>query len=99
LIIVMGSYQVPPDQRDRFMRSKLDQTERTRTETGCLEYAFSADATDPGLVRLVELWESKADLEAHIAGVRSAPSEPPEVAVVSSTFAVFEGAPTPTPGG
>ena len=70
MIIVTGNYQVPPDQRDRFMSSKREQAERTRHEAGCLEYAFSADAEQPGLVRLIELWESMADLKAHLQGLR-----------------------------
>jgi len=51
LIIVTGNYRVPPEERDRFMGSKQDQVARTRQESGCLEYAYSADAHEPGLVR------------------------------------------------
>jgi quinol monooxygenase YgiN len=101
LIIVTGNYQVPPDQRDRFMRSKREQAERTRHEVGCLEYAFSADAEQPGLVRLIELWESMDDLRAHLQGLRSDPplgqGVEPVVKVVNSTFAVFDGAPATVP--
>jgi len=101
LIIVVGNYQVPPDQRDRFMSSKREQAERTRHEAGCLEYAFSADAEQPDLVRLIELWESMADLKAHLQGLASKPpedqSDETSVEVVSSTFSVFEGAPVAVP--
>jgi quinol monooxygenase YgiN len=101
LIIVTGNYQVPPDQRDRFISSKQEQAQRTRREVGCLEYAFSADAEQPGLVRLIELWESMDDLKAHLRGMRSDPPQgqatEPEVKVVSSTFAVFDGAPASVP--
>jgi quinol monooxygenase YgiN len=98
LIIVTGSYHVPVDERDRFMSSKLEQTAATRGEVGCLEYAYSADAGQPDLVRLIELWESMADLEAHVRRLRSDPPEGPGVEVISSTFAVFEGAPARMPG-
>jgi len=98
LIIVMGTYHVPPAQRERFMSSKLGQMERTRLEAGCLEYAFSADAHEPDLVRLIEMWESMADLESHIQGLRSGPPEAPVVEVASSTFTVFEGEPAGPPG-
>ena len=101
MIIVTGNYQVPPDQRDRFMRSKREQAERTRHEAGCLEYAFSADAEQPGLVRLIELWDSMDDLKVHLQGLRSDPpggqAVVPGVEVLSSTFAVFEGAPAAIP--
>jgi quinol monooxygenase YgiN len=99
LIIVTGSYEVPPDLRDRFMSSKSQQVANTRRETGCVEYAFSADAEQPGLVRLFELWESMDDLNAHLQGLRSAPApaSEPAIEVSSSTFALFEGAAVPAP--
>jgi len=101
LIIVMGNYQVPFNQRDRFMSSKRGQAKRTRHEAGCLEYAFSADAEQPGLVRLIELWESMDDLQAHLQGLASnlpqRQSDDAGVEVVSSTFAVFEGEPAAVP--
>jgi len=98
LIIVTGSYHVPSDERDRFLNSKLEQMAVTREEVGCLEYAYSADAEHADLVRLIELWESMADLEAHVQRLRSNPPAGPGVEVISSTFAVFEAAPAPMPG-
>lgn len=101
MIIVTGNYQVPPDQQDQFMNSKQEQAKRTRREVGCLEYAFSADAEQPDLVRLIELWESMDDLKAHLQGLRSDPPQGqevgPAVKVLSSTFAVFDGAPASVP--
>jgi quinol monooxygenase YgiN len=101
LIIVTGNYHVPPDQRDRFMSSKREQAERSRHEAGCLEYAFSADAEQPGLVRLIEQWESMGDLRTHLERLRSepeqAPTVEPAVEVASSTFAVFEATPPAAP--
>jgi quinol monooxygenase YgiN len=101
LIIVTGQYEVPPDQRERFLSSKRELVARTHDEKGCLEYAFSADAEQPGRVRLFELWESMDDLNAHLQGLRSAPAPAPggepAVEVASSTFTLFEGAPIPAP--
>jgi quinol monooxygenase YgiN len=99
LIIVTGNYRVPPEQRDRFMGSKQDQVARTRRESGCIEYAYSADAHEPGLVRLIEHWESMDDLQAHLRGFRPDPPPEPEIEVVSTTFAVFEATPTSFPRG
>jgi len=99
LIIVTGNYRVPAEQRDRFMDSKQDQVARTRQESGCIEYAYSADAHEPGLVRLIEHWESMDDLQAHLRGFRSDPPPEPEIEVVSTTFAVFEATPTSFPRG
>ena len=99
MIIVTGNYHVAPDERDQFMSSKQEQARRTRQEAGCLEYAFSADAETPGLVRLIEQWESMPDLQAHIRGIRSGPPQGQEVEIIDSTFAVFEAEPAATPRG
>jgi quinol monooxygenase YgiN len=101
LIIVTGIFEVRPDQRERFMSSKSQQVANTRGEKGCREYAFSADAEQPDLVRLFELWESMDDLNAHLQGLRSSPmpaqASEPAVEVTASTFALFEGAAIPAP--
>jgi quinol monooxygenase YgiN len=73
MIIVLGVFEVGAGDRDRFLEEKAAQVATTRAETGCIDYAFAGDASDPGRVRLVERWETMADLEAHVAALRSAP--------------------------
>lgn len=46
----------------------------TRSEPGCVEYTFSADAVEPGRVRLFERWETKDDLGTHLAAGAKQPS-------------------------
>jgi quinol monooxygenase YgiN len=74
MIIVLGTIEVDDADRERFLREKGPQTAATRDEHGCVDYAFSADGEDPGRVRLVERWETMADLEAHVAALRAAPA-------------------------
>jgi quinol monooxygenase YgiN len=73
MIIVLGVFEVEAGDRDRFLEEKAAQVTATRAEAGCIDYAFAGDAADPGRVRLVERWETMADLEAHVAALRSAP--------------------------
>ena len=55
-------------------------------ETGCREYAFSADDVHAGRVRLFELWDSMADLQAHLSNLRaSAPTPPPSLSCPPSS--------------
>jgi quinol monooxygenase YgiN len=82
MIIVLGIVEVDAGDRQRYLEEKAEQVAATRAEAGCLDYAFSSDAHDPGRVRLVERWETMGDLEAHIAGLRTAP--PPAQPPVSS---------------
>ncbi len=93
MIIVVGTIEVAEAERDRFLETKREQVSHTLTETGCIDYSFAADATHPGRVRLLERWETQADLQAHVAALRSAgpPAEPPvtsrftEVSVYDAT--------------
>ncbi len=98
MIIVLGTYQVDAGERDRFLAAKAPQVASTRTERGCVDYAFSADAGDPTHVRLVERWESMDDLEAHVAGLRAAPAgDGPVVASTMVEVQVFEAHPVRPP--
>ncbi len=74
MIVVLGVVEVAAGDRGRYLEEKAAQVAATRAEQGCVEYAFSSDADDPGRVRLVERWETMADLEAHVAALRSAPA-------------------------
>jgi quinol monooxygenase YgiN len=39
--------------------------EATRAEAGCVEYAFSEDLLEPGLIHINERWQSRQHLDAH----------------------------------
>jgi len=41
--------------------------EATRAEPGCLAYSYAEDTLEPGLIRVTELWQSRAQLTAHFA--------------------------------
>jgi quinol monooxygenase YgiN len=97
VIIVTGYFDVAEGDRSAFLEAKAPQADHTLSETGCQEYAFSADHVDPGRVRLIELWDTMADLQAHLANlVTSAPSPSP-VAVLSTKIQVFDATPTQLP--
>jgi quinol monooxygenase YgiN len=76
MLIVAGTFTVDPGRRTEFLESRLESIRISRTEQGCVQYAMSADAVDPAVVRLFEIWSTRADLQAHLERVRaSAPSE------------------------
>ena len=65
MIVVSGHIRVRPDKMDElrpYMRAAL---EGTRREPGCLLYAYGEDVLDPGLIRIVERWESWEAMAAH----------------------------------
>jgi quinol monooxygenase YgiN len=71
MLIVAGTFTVEPGRRAEFLESRLEAIHTSRGEQGCLQYAMSADAVDPAVVRLFEMWSSRADLQAHLERVRS----------------------------
>jgi quinol monooxygenase YgiN len=97
VIVVAGYFEVAEGDRRAYLDSKAAQAARTLLETGCREYAFSADDVHPGRVRLFELWDSMADLQAHLSNLRASAAAPSSVAVLSSDIQIFEATPTPFP--
>ena len=66
-IAVIGQVRVPAGAIDRARPAMRAMLEATRAEEGCISYAFAQDVIDPDLVRISEVWESRAHLSAHFA--------------------------------
>jgi quinol monooxygenase YgiN len=90
LIIVAGHFVVDPEQREQFLSSRAEAMRISRSEAGCITYAFSPDPLDQGRVLLFERWESKADLAAHLAAMRERPRPPDTVEVRESELQQYE---------
>jgi quinol monooxygenase YgiN len=90
VIIVAGYFVVDPDQREQFLRSRADGMRTSRSEAGCITYAFSPDPLDPGRVLLFERWESKAALADHLAAMRRSPRPPDGIEVRESEIQQYE---------
>jgi quinol monooxygenase YgiN len=88
VVIVAGSIQIDPDQREAFLAGKATRMRATRGEPGCLEYTFSADPVDPARVLIIERWARQQDLDAHLAAAQSrrAASRAGEPATSASIF-------------
>lgn len=67
MILVLGTVRLPPDRIDDARSAMVQMIEASRAEPGCIDYAYAVDIADPGLVRVTELWESRAALERHFA--------------------------------
>jgi quinol monooxygenase YgiN len=65
MIVVSGHIRVRPDKMDELRPSMRAALEGTRKEKGCLLYAYGVDVLDPGLIRIVERWESWEAIAAH----------------------------------
>ena len=66
MIAIIGHVDVDPADRDRLVASTEDlQRATAKDEPGCVVYTIAADPADAGRIRIVELWESAATLDAH----------------------------------
>jgi quinol monooxygenase YgiN len=87
MVIVGGTFELEPSQRDAFLASRHNMMTTSRGEAGCLEYTFAADPIDPSRVILFERWENQAALDAHLTAVR-ANAQPSDTEVVPITSSI-----------
>jgi quinol monooxygenase YgiN len=71
MLIVAGTMEIEPEQRDAMLAARAEGMRSSRSEAGCLDYVFSADPLRPGVVYLFERWESKEALGAHLERLRA----------------------------
>jgi len=76
MVIVAGTIELDPDQREAFLAGRIDGMRTSRAEPGCLEYTPSADPTDLRRVVFFERWASQEALDAHLAALRARPAAP-----------------------
>ena len=65
VIVVIGHLKIPPEKLDQAKTAIGAVVAATLKEPGCLLYAFSEDALEPGTIRIAEKWESWDALKAH----------------------------------
>lgn len=92
MIIVIGTYEMEPAERDRWLEEKLDTVRHSRTEAGCIDYTFALDPVEPGRGVLMERWESQAHLDAHLAALRARNAPAPTVTPKSTSIVIYETA-------
>ncbi|MFM5885101.1 MAG: putative quinol monooxygenase [Novosphingobium sp.] len=64
-VAVIGQFRLPPERMAEARAAMARVVTATRAEDGCLAYSYAEDMLDPGLIRVSELWASRAHLAAH----------------------------------
>jgi quinol monooxygenase YgiN len=90
MVIVIGTFQVAPEDRDTFIANRVGVMNHSRAERGCITYAFTGDPIDPGVVVLTERWSERTALDAHLAGLASAPQPAKIPAFITREIFVYE---------
>jgi len=65
MLMVAGTFRIPPEKLQGFKLHMAAMLAATRAEDGCLEYSYAEDVAEPGLVRVFETWRDQAALDAH----------------------------------
>ena len=97
MIVVVGQFRFPPERMEAARPVMRRVMEATRAEAGCIEYNYAEDVLDPGLIRVSEVWESRAHLAAHMQTAHMATwqRERAELGLSGRSIQVYEaGEPT-----
>ena len=68
MILIAGSVDVDPQQRESALAAACALLEPTRAQAGCLDYVWAADPATPGRIYVYERWADEPSLAAHFAG-------------------------------
>ena len=65
MILVVGTFRMPPENLARALPMAERVVTATRAEDGCIAYSYAQDLFDPGLIHVSEKWRDRAALQAH----------------------------------
>jgi quinol monooxygenase YgiN len=68
VIIVAGTVEFDPAQRDAALAAASELFAATRAQPGCLDYVWCADPSSASRVYVYERWRDTPALAAHLAG-------------------------------
>lgn len=72
MLLIVGTIRLPP-QNLRTARAAMERMIlASRAEDGCLEYSYSEDILELGLIRVQELWRDQQALDQHWASAQIA---------------------------
>lgn len=99
MLVIIGTVRLPPEKLEQARPVMERMVSASRTEPGCLEYSYAQDVFDAGLIRITEVWSSRAALDAHFAAPHLASwrSSWPALGIGDRNLVLYEaGEPKPT---
>jgi quinol monooxygenase YgiN len=64
-VVLAGTVRFAPATLGAARERMLEMMRLSRAEDGCIEYVYSEDLIEPGLVHVFEVWRDEAALHAH----------------------------------
>lgn len=65
MILVMGRYNIDPEQREAFLTFARQLVGQERQQPGCLAFDIFEDVTTPNAFLMMEQWQDEGSLDAH----------------------------------
>ena len=65
MLLITGTIRLPPERLADALPAMRAMVAASRAEPGCLGYSYAEDVIEPGLMRITELWDTRAHLNAH----------------------------------
>ncbi|NKY36698.1 antibiotic biosynthesis monooxygenase [Nocardia speluncae] len=87
MVIVAGHLLVAPEAREAYLAGCVGVVRQARSAPGCLDFAISADLTDPGRINILERWESQESVEQFRGSGTGAEQS---AAIVGATVAEYD---------
>lgn len=93
-IVVAGTIRVPPENLSGLRPHLQRYIDACRAEDGCEVFSFAEDVSEPGLLRVFEIWRDSAALERHkgMAHVDAWRALWPDYGVTGRSLTRFENA-------
>lgn len=67
MLLIAGTFRLPAHNIEAARPIMEQMVVASRREEGCIEYGYSQDMFDPGLIHVKELWADQAALDRHFA--------------------------------
>ena len=99
MLLIIGTIRLRPEKLEQAKPAMERMVSASRAEPGCLEYSYAQDVFDPGLIRITEVWSSRAALDAHFASPHLASwrASWPALGIGDRNLVLYEaGEPKPT---
>jgi len=67
MLLIVGTVRLPAEKLDDARTIMKQMIEASRAENGCIEYSYSQDVLETGLIHVKELWQDRISLEKYFA--------------------------------
>ena len=67
MMLILGSFRVDPARLEEARMAMEAMIDASRAEPGCIQYCYSEDVLDPGLIHVTERWRDRESLAGHFS--------------------------------